>query len=154
MASPARRPRHGAALAHALQVERARQAGEQPDAELGVVGAERGRRLLEQLDRALIGHARAPARLLVADRRSGEQLRVPALARECRRLPEGVQRLDGGARAVPRAAELEEQVRPVAAAQLERGPEPRGGLVEGERRCGGPRGEHVVLDRALRGPER
>ena len=40
------------------------------------------------------------------------------------------------------------------AAQLERGPEPRGGLVEGERRGGGARGEHVVLDRALRGAER
>ena len=55
---------------------------------------------------------------------------------------------------MPRPAELEEQVRPVPAAQLERGPEPRGGLVEGERRGGGARGEHVVLDRAVRGAER
>ncbi len=37
--------------------------------------AERRRRLLEQLDGALVGDARAPAGVLVADRRAGEQLR-------------------------------------------------------------------------------
>ncbi len=90
----------------------------------------------------------------MADRRAREQLRVAALARERGRLPERVQRVDRGTGAVPRPAELEEDLGPVVAAELERGPQPRGGLVEGERRGGGPRGEHVVLDGALGRAER
>ena len=44
-----------------------------PTRRLGVLGAERVGRLLQQPDRAVLGQVRAPARLLVADRRARQQ---------------------------------------------------------------------------------
>ena len=64
-----------AALEVALEVERAREPAEQPDSQLRVLVAERLGGLLEQLDGAEVGHAGSPARVLVADRRAGEQAR-------------------------------------------------------------------------------
>ena len=93
MARPARSPSRraiamafvrtiAAALVVAPEVERAGEPAEQPDAQLGALVAERGGRLLEQLDRALVGDPRAPARVLVADRGAREQLaRRPARGR-------------------------------------------------------------------------
>ena len=72
--------------------------------------AERGRRLLEQLDRALVGDARAPARVLVADRGAREQPprppargRSPAAGAERRRARRAPCRR-GGSRCRARAA--------------------------------------------------
>ena len=58
------------ALAVALEVERPSEAAEQPDTQLGVLFAERRGRLLQELDRALVVHSRAPAGVFVAGRRS------------------------------------------------------------------------------------
>ena len=141
----------------ALEVERARQSAEQPDPQRRVLLAERGSRLLEQLDRALVGDARAPARLLVADRGAREQLGVArsrAISAASRERGERVERLAG---AVARRAELEDAsraLRGLVDAELERGPQPLGRLVERERRGRRARSEQVVVDGAPRRAER
>ena len=147
-------PRDAAAVTVALQVQRAGEAREQADAQRRVVRAERGGRLLEQRDRAAVGHARPPAGLLVPDRRAREQRRVPALARERRGAREGVDRGERRPRAMAREAQLEEDLGPVVRAELERGAQPRRGFVEGQRGPRGARSLEVVRDRAVRRAER
>ena len=95
------------AIVLAAEVERPREPAEQPDPQLRALLAECDRRLLEHLDRALVGDSRAPARLLVADRRPGEQRRVGELARDLGGGAEGAQRVAGVPRPVAGGAELE-----------------------------------------------
>ena len=142
----------------AAKVERPREPAEQPDAQLRAAVAERRRRLLEQLDGALVGDPRAPAGLLVADRRPREQLRVAELARDLarrdRRRSSASPRV---ARAMAGGAELEVDLRALARVvdpQVERGAQPRRRLVEGQPGGRRPGGEQVVLDRPLGPAER
>ncbi len=146
-----------AALAVAAEVERAREAAEQPDAQRRVGVAERRGRLLEQLHRTLVGEPGAPARVLVADRGAREQLRVAQLAGDLRGVVEGRQRVGRLAAAVARGAELEEHLRALARVldlQLERRAQPRRRLVERERGGGRAPRADVVVDRALHAAER
>ena len=81
----------------------------------------------EQLDGAGVVDRRPPARLLEADRGTGEQLVVVERAGDDGRLAKGAQCLLGVARAVTRVAEAEQHVRPagrVDEPELERGAEP------------------------------
>jgi hypothetical protein len=145
------------ALVVALEVECAGEPTEQPDAELGVFVAQRSGRLLQQLGRALVGDPRAPARVLVPDRGAGEQLTVAELPGDVRRRPERLQRIEGLARTVAGGTELQKHLRALVDAldpELQRGPQPRRGLVESERGGGRPRREDVVLDAASGSAER
>ncbi len=137
----------------ALQVERAGEPAEQRDAQRGVLLAQRGGGLLEQLVGALVDHAGPPARLLVADRRARQQLGVAALAGDRRRPPERVEGIDRVAGPVARVAQLEEDLRPVEA-EGDRGLQLRGRLVVGERRGRRPRRQQVELGGALGRAER
>ena len=98
------------------------------------------------------GRQQASSRPIAAWR---EQLRVAALAGELRRAPERLDRVD---RTRPRGGSRRPSSRKtsgaVVAAELERGAQPRRGLVEGERGARGAGGEQVVLDRAVRRAER
>src|SRR5206468_11223500 len=106
---------------------------DEPDAQLGARVAERRGRLLEQLDRALVGDPRAPTSILVADRGAREQVRVIQLASDLRRLPERLEGSDRLAGAMSSGPELEQHLRaPLRALdpQLERGAQARHRLLE------------------------
>ena len=95
---------------------------------------------------------RSPARVLVVNRRLGEQLGVTQLARELGDAPEGVDGLLGVSASLRGVAQSEERLRPLARAgdpELERRPVPGGRVLECEGGGGGLGGEQVVLDRAL-----
>ena len=146
------------ALVLALEVERARQPAEQPDAQLRAP-RRRARPPPPRAARPRPGRRcpgastrprsrSPPAR---AARPSASSRAMSAAGRE------RLQRVERLAGAVARGAELEEHLRAPAGSsmpQLERGAQPRRRLVEGQRRGGRPRGEHVVLDGALGAAER
>src|SRR4051794_32870888 len=113
-------------LALTLEVERAGETAEKTDPNRGVGLAQPLGSLLEELDRALVDDARAPAGILVADGRTGEELGVALLAADLGRCSEGVQRVRRMARAVTRLAELEQDLDPakwIVDREVERGAE-------------------------------
>ena len=147
-----------AALVVALEVERAREPAEQPDAQLRVLVAERGRRLLEQLDRALVGDPGAPAGVLVADRGPREQLGVAELARDLRRRRERLERVERLARAVagdrrargrPRARSAGSSIRSSSAVRSRAAASSKASAAVAARAA-----REVVLDPALGSAER
>ena len=140
------------ALALALKIERAGEAGEQADAQLVIAIAQGADALLEQLDRVLDPDPRAPAGIPIADRSAGEQLGAAELAGERRGRGECLQGLRRLARAVADRAQLEEDLGAdgrIVHPHLDRRAQARGGLVESQRGGGGASGTKVVLDRTL-----
>ncbi len=160
-AAPAR-PRSSrtiaAALALALEVERPGEPGEQADPQLAAPVPQRRQRLLQQLDRALARHPRAPAGFLVADRRPRQQLGAAQPAGDLRRRREGLQRIGRLAGAVAGRAELEQSVRALGARPRSRSRSPSAAAPRPRRRRA-PRSaaraaRQVVLDRPLGAAER
>ena len=136
---------------------RSAQPGEQHHAQLGVAVAEEERRLLEQLDRALVGDPGTPAGLLEADRGRREHVSVAEAAGDLRRGAERLHRVVRAARPEARGAELELRLGPLARiidAELQGRGEAGLGLVEVERRQRRPAGQERVLDRAPRAVDR
>ena len=143
------------ALVPALEVARARQPAEQADAQLRVLGAERLRRLLQQLDRAVIEDGRTPARLLVADRGPGEQRGVALLAGDRRRrrnASSASRACPARCSACPSSSSSSGRASPPS---VERGAQARPRRPRTRARRGRPRAApDVVLDGALGVPER
>ena len=122
-----------APLVVAAEVERSSEPTEQPDGQLRARVVDRRACLFEQLDRPLVGDARAPARVLVSDGAPAEQLGVPELAGNARRRGERVERVQRLPRPVAGGSNLQQHRRALGGAldpELEGGTQPRGGLVE------------------------
>ncbi len=146
-----------ASLLLPAHVERAGESAEQLHPQLGLVVAERGRRLFQQLQGLVFDRPRPPARLLVAGRRPCQQPGVGQLAGD---LGHGRQRLEGLGRLaclVPDDPELEQQLGPgtgLLDPQLEGRDEHLGSLFEGDGVGGRAGSEDVVADRPLHTVER
>ena len=118
---------------------------------------DRRERLFEQLDRIPYRYHGAPAGVLVADRRSGEQLRAVQRTGDLGRRREGLQRIGRLARPMADRAELEQGVGALGLAldpDLDCRAQPHRGIVEGKRGARRSRRTQVVVDRPLGPAER
>ena len=134
------------------EVECTREPAQPERPQLGVVLAQCGGRLLEQLDGLGVVDRGTPGRLLEADRGTGEHLGIAERARELGCPPECLERGVGVAGPVAGVAQPQHHVDPLgrlANAELERDLEPRLGLAEGERARRRVGREQVVVDRPL-----
>ena len=114
------------------------------------------RRVLEELDSPVL-LAGPPARLLVSDRGSCQQVRVIELASDLRRGVERIESLEGLARFVLRHAELDQHLGASPRRidpQLQRGQEHLRRLLERDCRYGSARRLNVVVDRPANAVER